>query len=211
LNVIFTENEAMQKITAIVSTVTVLVLLASLTTEASIYKTIDKDGNVIFTDVPPKDDSETVKLETYNTYKAVTPPAAPTSVTQVPAEQSEEVAGTRYEVLSIATPRPDESIRENAGNLIITVSTTPEIATTEGHSLEVLLDGKVMSSGSDKTIALTNVDRGTHQLSAQITNSDGDVLITSPAVEFHMLRASRLNVPKNPAPNFPRPQAPSSN
>ena len=37
-----------------------------------IYKTVDKDGNVIFTDVPPRKDesSKTVELDSLNSYES---------------------------------------------------------------------------------------------------------------------------------------------
>ena len=179
--------------------------LLSNSSSAAIYKTVDKDGNVIFTDVPPKDKSETVKVETNNTYKETVSPAADVGTTAQASEDldSETPAETVYTGLSIVSPTQDEAVRENAGNLTILVSADPDVDTGNGHRLEVLMDGAVIGSPSGGSMTLSNVDRGTHQLNAQIVNSDGEVLIRSSAIEFHMLRASRLINPK-PSPAQPK-------
>ncbi len=176
-----------------------LAALGSVSATAAIYKTTDEDGNVVFTDVPPKDQSGEVDVTEQNVY---TPPALPAAPAQAvdPESADDEAAGgeavaTTYEALSITSPADDEPVRENAGNVTIVVRATPALDTSQGHQLEILLDGLPASNGAAASVSLTNVDRGTHVVTARITDADGNVLIASQPVTFHMLRYSALRRP----------------
>jgi len=175
-----------------------LTLQAAPASAAQIYKTVDKDGNVVFTDVPPGDKTDTVKLEKYNSYEPVTTPqpASTATTTTAEADTEETAPETAYELVSIASPAYDEAIRQNAGMVTVAVNTTPQLDTAAGHKLQILLDGVVKAEGSSASLLLENVDRGTHELRAQITDADGQVLAQSAASTFHLLRYSVLLNPK---------------
>ena len=162
---------------------------------ARIYKTVDKEGNVVFTDIPPKDESQAIEIDTRNNYTPEPLPAtAPVAAGEVQAEDAEP--GVSYDSLSIVTPTNDEPVRENAGNINIAVAANPSVDTDSGHSLEILMDGVVQASGGRTNVSLTNVDRGTHTVTARIVDAEGNVLISADPITFHMLRASVLNRPK---------------
>ncbi len=181
------------------SQILVITLFAALgggNTMAAIYKTVDEDGNVVFTDVPPKDQGGEVDVTEQNVY---VPPALPDAPAQQigaaqPEGQAEEAAATTttYEALSITSPTDDEPVRENAGNITIVVNATPAVDTSQGHQLEILLDGQLAGNAGASAVSLTNVDRGTHVVTARITDADGNVLIASQPITFHMLRYSAL-------------------
>lgn len=181
-----------------------LALVAGPASAAQIYKTVDKDGNVVFTDVPPSDKSGEVQLEEYNSYQPVTP--AKTTRSASPSADAAETEDTTtpatvYELISIASPGYDEAVRQNAGMVTVAVNTTPQLDTAAGHQLQVLLDGVVKAKGSSTSLMLENVDRGTHEVTAQITNAEGEVLAQSAPTTFHLLRYSVLTKPK------PKPQS----
>ena len=175
-----------------------VLLLALLTTSvdvnAKIYKSVDAEGRVVFTDIPPKDDQQSVEVETYNTYTPATPIATPESEAEV-EEPVEDVAPS-YTSLRITAPSDDEPVRENAGNVTISVTSTPALDTSRGHTLQVLLDDVVMANGEGNSLSLTNVDRGTHSVIVQIVDAQGEIKITSEAVTFHMLRHSIRKQPR---------------
>ena len=86
--------------------------------------------------------------------------------------------------------------------MTIVVAAEPTIDTSQGHSIEVLIDGQVAGSGAATSIALNNVDRGTHVITAQVVDAEGNVLIAAEPVTFHMLRYSALmQRPDRPATN----------
>jgi hypothetical protein len=192
--------------TALASTAIFVLLLAGATADARIYKTVDEDGNVVFTDVPPKDNQQSIELSQGNRYAPVTvPKAAPTVNDPADDEADAEDAGSSigYERLAIASPVNDEPVRENAGNLTVDLTIRPPLNTDRGHHVEILMDGAPFAHGQSDggTIELTNIDRGTHSLQAHILDASGNILVTSQPVTFHMLRVSVLN----PARPRPRP------
>jgi hypothetical protein len=162
---------------------------------AEIYKTVDADGNVVFTDVPPKDQSKAIVLETQNTY---TPEAsaAPKQSPERPAE--EEPAPVLYDHIAIVAPQHDAPVRENTGNVTVVVTSNPALDSSRGHTMQILVDGQIASSGQSNSVALTNLDRGTHQLTAQIVDGNGQIVVSSSPITFHMLRYSALKPRQNP-------------
>lgn len=153
--------------------------------QAAIYKTVDKQGNVVYTDVPPEDGGAAMNIDRGNTY---TPAEAPADeATQFDAM----VEVTGYTELSITAPSHDQAVRENAGNLTVTVASAPALDPALGHQVQILLDGQKAATGGTR-VSLTNIDRGTHSLTARIIDANGEVLISSAPVTFHMLRYSRL-------------------
>ncbi len=168
---------------------------------AAIYKTTDKDGNIIFTDIPPKDQSGEIEVSEHSSYA---PPPTPTTAppAQADAEEDEEAEEevTVYTALQITSPADDEPVRENAGNVTIVVKAEPMVDAGQGHRIEVLIDGQVAGSGAATSISLSNVDRGTHVVTAQVVDADGNILIAAEPITFHMLRYSAL-MQRRPAAN----------
>ena len=165
---------------------------------ARIYKTVDEDGNVVFTDVPPKDNSKSIEIDAHNLYTPTTPTAKPVATSEdrrqhaEPGQKDEEEptqTATVYDTLHILTPAEDEPVRENAGNLSIVVAASPSLDSR--HSVVILLDGTVTATEPTTNIDLANVDRGTHVLTAQIVDAAGNVLIASNPTSFHMLRVHK--------------------
>ena len=163
---------------------------------AEIYKTVDADGNVVFTDVPPKDQTKAVVLEIQNTY---TPEAsaAPQQNSERPGdardeEPEEEPAAVLYDHIAIVAPQHDAPVRENTGNVTVVVTSNPALDSSRGHSMQILVDGQIAASGQSNSVALTNLDRGTHQLTAQIVDGNGQVVVSSSPITFHMMRYSAL-------------------
>ena len=170
---------------------------ASPDVDAKIYRTVDANGTVAFTDVPPKDDQLPIEVDTRNAYTPVAPAAAPQA--EAEPEIAEEDVEVSYTALRITAPSQDEPVRENAGNVTISVAATPALDASHGHTLQVIMDGVVMANDGGSSLSLTNVDRGAHNVIAQIVDADGQIKITSESVTFHMLRHSALMRKKSTA------------
>ena len=184
----------------------VLVTAVSLTwapgAHTAIYKTTDADGNVVFTDVPPKDDAESLELIQGNSYRPESP--APASVVPVgaedTAEDAEDMPAAGYDKITITSPANDEAVRENTGNIAVNVSLNPALDTSSGHRVQVLVDGQVAGEAASATVSLQNIDRGTHPLIAQVIDANNSVLASSDAVVVHLQRYSILNAPPRKTP-----------
>lgn len=99
------------------------------------------------------------------------------------------VAGSSQYTIEISSPSNDEPIRENTGNITISVSVAPGLS--GDHTIRITMDGGVISSGRGSYVSLTNVDRGTHTVAASLLGAGGEVIARSPTVTFHLLRASK--------------------
>ena len=97
-----------------------------------------------------------------------------------------------YDSVAIVSPQPETTLHSNNGNVDVKVEVSPQLNTASGDQVAILLDDKVVASGSKLHVRLKGVERGTHTLAAQVTAADGTVLISSAPVTFYMWHASRL-------------------
>ena len=163
---------------------------------ATIYKKIDADGNVVFTDVPPRaeETAETIDLDSPNSFA---PEPATEPLQGEPESADADSAAHDYTAAQITSPAHDSSIRENAGSVTVTAQVEPGLAS--GHAVQLLMDGTPVAGPSQSaTFPLANVDRGTHQLYAQVVDEDGSVIFTGGVSVFHMLRYSQRTQPAKP-------------
>ena len=169
-----------------------------------IFKTTDADGNVVFTDVPPRaqESAEKVDLLAPNSFGTEQPSVATASDRQRRSERNDDeepVVAPVYQSLTIMTPGDQANVRENAGNVDVQAAVEPGLH--PGHSLRLLLDDVPAGSpGEGTVISLTNVDRGTHTLKAEIVDSAGAVVFTGDPSIFHLQRYSKLTAPNRPKP-----------
>ena len=159
-----------------------LCCLLSHTAQAGVYTYIDANGNRVFTDQPPSGHAERIELAPSNSMRAVTPrPPAPAAPAQPQA------AG--YQILRILVPEPDATIRDMAGNLIVSASSEPGLHA--GHGFRLIMDGQPVSEvGRSPVFPLQNIDRGTHQISVEIVDANGRIVERTPSQPFHMKRIS---------------------
>jgi len=164
---------------------TLLLCLLFITQAASaqVYTYIDAEGNRVFTDKPRSSNAERVTLAPSNTAQISQP--QPTVRVAPPAAASKPTV--HYQVLRILVPEPDASIHNGSGDMIVTLNSEPGLL--PGHSYRLLLDGEPQGETSRSPVfSLQHVDRGTHQLVAEIIDSAGLIVERTPAQPFHMHR-----------------------
>lgn len=161
--------------------------LITASAQAAVYTYVDANGNRVFTDQPRKG-AERVPMPARAT------PTAPATVTlprtsKVPVPS--KTAAMRYQMLRILGPLPDTAVREEDGSLIVTLTSEP--ALQPNHRYRLLLDGEVAQApGRSPVFALSNVDRGTHSLAAEIIDQDDLVIERTPAQPVHLQRISLI-------------------
>lgn len=164
---------------------TLLLLLISLAVQAEVYRSVDREGNVIFSDTST-DNAEKIELQQSYTYS---PPVIIDLADDEPPPPPIEITVPNY-TLVITSPSQNETIRENAGNITIDSSVTPPINTDRGDKLIFSLDGKLKSDAQDATsYTFTNVDRGSHIAVVSVIDNTGNVIKTSKSILFHLQRS----------------------
>jgi len=155
---------------------------------SQIYRTVDEDGNVVFTDIPPREDESAEQIVVENPNSFAVDEAIPKADAWIvePEEGEEAEPPFRYNTLEIVSPSDDEPVRENAGNITIVTNVSPRMQ--RGHVARLLMDGAVVQEGQQASFDLANVDRGTHTIAVEIIDEQGKVLIRTEDSTFHMLR-----------------------
>lgn len=157
--------------------------LFSQPAHAEVYTYIDAEGNRVFTDQPPKGNAERIELAPSNSFgNSVQPP-------QPVVEYQQQPPPPTYELLRILMPEPDVTISDNDGNLLVTLNSEPPLRPADNFRL--LLDGQPYGAPTRSAVfELKNIDRGTHQLAAEIIDPYGRILERTPSQPFHMKRTS---------------------
>ena len=158
-------------------------LLITQVVSAQVYTYIDPEGNRVFTDKPRSSNAERVMLAPSNSAQ-MNQPQSTVRMAPPPAVTKPTV---HYQVLRILVPEPDASIHNGSGDMIVTLNSEPGLL--PGHSYRLLLDGAPQGEISRSPVfSLQHVDRGTHQLVAEIIDSAGLIVERTPAQPFHMHR-----------------------
>lgn len=166
---------------------------------AQIYKTVDEDGNIIFTDQPASADAQPMEL---SPLAAISDPV-PVAPRPDPAADTREQA-VRYRI-SIVSPQQDQTLWGTVGNVPVQVSTRPTLQ--PGYRVAIYLNGTQVDEmvGGIKNIG--GVDRGTHQISAAVINESGKKVSNTSRATFHMKQHSILLPTARPGLGHPAPRS----
>lgn len=174
-----------------------LLLLLSLApwVVADVYKTVDKNGRVIYTDKPKSDNAQKVELREINTVPGAQP--LPES-TPVESFQSQPAAMS-YQI-EIISPRNELIIPVGQRDLAIAIKVEPELQ--PDHLLVYFMDGELLEETSMTNIIVKDVPRGSHNLVVEAIDANGQSLGTSAPVSVSLMRP----IVKKAAPPTPTPK-----
>ena len=164
----------------------ILLLIIAVTARAEVYKSINADGEVVYSDRPTQG-AERVKMPALPSY---TPRPLRTPGRSAPALEQQ----LQYERFSITRPANDATIRNNLGTVEIATRLVPALLTALGHRIQYYLDGVAHGALHDSTtLTLSNVERGEHRLSVSVVDATGTVLISTAETTVFVKRASKLH------------------
>lgn len=159
--------------------------LSALPVSAEVFTYIDAQGNRVFTDQPGTGNAKRVPLAPSNRMSANPTGAAPPAA----VKNSSPKPALHYNMLRLLIPEPDATVRSTAGELIVTATSEPGLQ--RGHRYRLLLDGQATGEpGPSPVFALTDIDRGTHNLSVEIIDEQGRTVERTANQPFHMQRIS---------------------
>lgn len=173
-----------------------LLLLLCVSAHAQVYKVVDQNGNVTYTDQAPIDGSEPMDLPDLSVVE--TEPVQPLPGAGEETSDDEAANGgmtpremrRAYRDFRITSPAPEETFW-GTGNAVV-VNWSSSEALQPDMTVRLLVDGEprrdVAQSGP---VALT-LDRGTHTVQAELRDGRGRRIVTTDAVTFYIKQQSRL-------------------
>ncbi|HEX4388928.1 MAG TPA: DUF4124 domain-containing protein [Steroidobacteraceae bacterium] len=169
---------------------TLMCLAAPLVLAATVYKWVDENGVVHYSD-QPHPNAEKVQVQAVQTYKAGAMPSGDSAAAAAAKAPKEGYAGC-----AVSDPADDQTYT-NVDAVTIAVRTDP--ALRPGDQIYIMLDGTLVNNGSatGNSYTVSPVERGTHTVQAVEKNSEGGLMCQSPGITFHVHLPSIQN-PVNP-------------
>ena len=161
---------------------TCLLLLTTLSASAEdkVYRYVAPNGAIHYTDKPPDKNAKPVELPPLQTFKSTrgtsSAPTSSSTDTPLPPPQFS---------LAIDSPTPEQTYREVAPQITLSVSILPGLIS--GYGLVYAVDGVVQNEEpiGQTSYIVTGLDRGSHTLSATLVNSRG-IEVASSSVTVHL-------------------------
>jgi len=165
-----------------------LMTMATSAMSAEVYKVVDEDGNVTYTDKPPKDGSGPIKLAPISVIETPTyeQPAKADAEGEESKEMSLKYLRKHYADFAIVSPQQEESVWHPDAAMPVAWSTRYQLQ--EGMQVTIYIDGKQQSKTSDQIIPVPELDRGEHKVEAQLTDSRNRRIATAEPITFFVRR-----------------------
>lgn len=158
-------------------------LLLSLPLAAEVYRWVDEEGRVHYTDKPPQPGAEPAELPDLQTVppRRIVPPASSRSERKADAEAVPDY--------TIRVTHPPNDHVDRSTSTQATVSVVIEPALAAGHGLRYYLDGSPVNAEPTRAASqlLSPVYRGSHTVNVDIVDSAGRILASSGSSTFHKL------------------------
>lgn len=161
---------------------------------AEVYRQVDEEGNVIFTDQPAKG-AEKVEVKPPNVHNFPQPPEIKPLPRQTPKQPL-------YKAIEITSPANDATIR-NPGDVLIRAAVSPNLR--RYHKVRFTDNGQPLEAPSRSlSLQLYNLSRGTHIIKVEVLDANDKLVIASEPVAIHVHRTSIIK-PQQPPPTKTNP------
>ena len=169
---------------------------------AQVYKVVDENGNVTYTDQPPPDGSKPIVLKPLSVVEA--------PKYETPPKKSEDAEGGEenkmtirelrraYRDFAIVAPQSEEFIWHPDSPVGVAWRTGKQLQ--KGMQVVVSIDGKALATTTDRLVRAPNLDRGEHTVTAVLTDARKKTIATAEPVTFFIRRPSIYNNAARPGP-----------
>lgn len=169
-----------------------ILLVCTSMVQAQIYQWRDEQGNLHFSDTAPENKQSHHRIEKIEISPVLTVPAYKAPVESRSKEENDSNQPI-YKHLRIVQPADDSTLRDNAGDVTVTLSVDPPLRRQDG--IVLFMDDRQVAQGQQTRFQLSNIDRGTHTLYAEIRAHNGEKRIGTDPVQFSLLRISIIPRP----------------
>jgi hypothetical protein len=173
----------------------ILLLPLSAFSQGEIYKVVDKDGNVTFTDQRPTTEAQPMDLPPLSVIESnvqVPEPPAAAAVEQPKPPTTKELR-RQFRDFRITRPQPEETFWGTANTVVVSWGSSQPISS--GMSVRLFVDGAGQNAPAMGGVTLT-LDRGEHQVYAELRDEGNRRIATTDTVTFFV---------KQNSANFNRP------
>ena len=165
-----------------------ILALTVMPLSAAVYKIVDKDGNVTYTDEPPGDGSKPIELKPISvverpTYE--TPPKADVDDGEE-AQMSLRDMRRAYRDFAIVAPQSEESIWHPEAPITVAWNTGKQLQ--DGMTVSVAIDGQQQADTTQKIVPVSGLDRGEHTVTAELRNASNQTVASAEPVTFFIRR-----------------------
>lgn len=166
-------------------------IVALPTLAAPVYRHVDANGNVVYSDEPGQGSRIDLKPIT------VVDPAEVESRSRPADSTTTSPSAVDYDRFAIASPSNGETLPTGqGGNVQVQLAIEPELQ--PGDRVQLRVDGEVSQSPMHTSVfALSQLERGEHRIQAELLDTQGRVRLSTPAITLYVQRAS-VNLPSNP-------------
>lgn len=163
--------------------------------QAEIYKVVDEDGNVTYTDQKPHPDAQPVQLRGLSIISPQQPTTQPPSRTKDEAAEEEAVTSIRalrrgYRDFTLVSPEQDQTIWGNETPMTVVWNT--QYALQPGMQVTVYLNGTPQPPTSSPAVNIGRLNRGSYQVYAELTDARNRSIATTQTVDFYIRQHSAL-------------------
>jgi hypothetical protein len=148
-------------------------LLSAFAVHAELYKGVDEEGNIVYSDKPFGDAKKFIppSLTIVDALKIKS-----NKETDEQAAEEEKSAEFKYTDFDIVSPANGETLW-NDPDPSVSLQLKPALNTAEGHTIWLLLDGRPLIRNSQELfLHIGRVDRGTHKLQAHVRDKAGKIV-----------------------------------
>lgn len=169
-----------------------LLLTSLLASAQSIYKTVDEEGRVTYSDQPPK---QSQKAESPELPPVNSVPEQQVSRSNDARERDTETEPEVQYAIELVSPQSEASIPPGQRDLPISVYLEP--ALQPDHTLIYYLDNEPIAETRSLQHTVQEIIRGTHTIQVEVLDAQGQSLSSSNSVTIHVHRPSLLSPGRN--------------
>lgn len=169
-----------------------LILVLSSLASAEIYKTIDKNGRVTYTDVPPAN-TEAKPLE----LKSINSLPTPVAIPHTNHNNTSNNDPLEYQI-QITAPENGTTLLADERSVSVSISINPSL--NDGDLFAYKIDGDTVTTTQEMTYTIVEPPRGEHVLTVDVVDTEGNSLAQSNAITLVVMRP----LPKQKAVPVPK-------
>jgi hypothetical protein len=155
-----------------------------------IYKIVDKDGNVTYTDQAPGDGSKPMDLPElsvvttdYEADQTSAAQAVPDPALAEEEENSPKALRKLYSDFHISRPAAEETFWGTENTVVVAWESSQPLK--DGMSVRFSIDGVAQNASTENMLGIT-LDRGSHTVSAALFDASGRSIMTTETITFYV-------------------------